>query len=70
MLADLVRRGVVTPALLPPGRRPAPVRTLDALHLAAVDYLVRAGQHVAVATCDERMRSAAGAMGFELYPSL
>ena len=23
MLADLVRRGVVTPALLPPGRRPA-----------------------------------------------
>ena len=49
---------------------PAPVRTLDALHLSTVDYLVHAGQHVAVATYDERMRRAAGAMGFELYPSL
>jgi predicted nucleic acid-binding protein len=45
---------------------PAPVRTLDALHLASADFLRAAGAHLELATYDERMRSAAQAMGFAL----
>ncbi len=45
---------------------PAPVRTLDALHLAAVHYLAVHGQNVALATYDERMRACAVRLGFEL----
>jgi predicted nucleic acid-binding protein len=45
---------------------PTPVRTLDALHLATVHYLVANRQRVALATYDERMRACAGAMGIEL----
>jgi predicted nucleic acid-binding protein len=45
---------------------PAPVRTIDALHLATAHYLVAAGQRVAVATFDERMRRAAAALGLAL----
>lgn len=43
---------------------PVPVRTLDALHLAAADYLRAQGIRVDIATYDERMRAAAEAMGF------
>ncbi len=46
---------------------PAPVRTLDALHLATVHYLVQAGQRLTLATYDERMRRVATAMGFDLF---
>jgi len=42
---------------------PAPVRTLDALHLATFLYLSTAGQRIALATFDERMRRAASALG-------
>ena len=42
---------------------PAPVRTLDALHLATLQYVSTAGQKVALATFDERMRRAAAALG-------
>jgi predicted nucleic acid-binding protein len=42
---------------------PAPVRTLGALHLATLQYLSTAGQRVALATFDERMRRAAAALG-------
>jgi predicted nucleic acid-binding protein len=45
---------------------PAPVRTLDALHLATVQFLAAARQRVALATFDERMRRAASAMGLAL----
>jgi len=45
---------------------PVPVRTLDALHLASLHYLVAANQQVALATFDERMRRAAGALGLPL----
>lgn len=41
---------------------PAPVRTLDALHLATLHYLVEAGQRVALATFDVRMAEAARRM--------
>jgi predicted nucleic acid-binding protein len=45
---------------------PAPVRTLDALHLATLQYLSTAGQQVALATFDERMRRAASALGLDV----
>ena len=45
---------------------PAPVRTLDALHLASVDFLRRNRQTVALATYDARQRAAAAAMGVSL----
>lgn len=45
---------------------PSPVRTLDALHLASADFLRASGARIAIATWDERMRSAAHAMGFAL----
>ncbi len=51
---------VLTRAL---GTFPVPVRTLDALHLASIDYLRRQGQTVELATYDRRMTGAARAMG-------
>lgn len=42
---------------------PAPVRTLDALHLASLDYLRGQRQSVELATYDRRMAEAARAMG-------
>jgi hypothetical protein len=45
---------------------PAPVRTLDALHLAAADYLRAQGVQVDVASYDTRMCDAARALGFAL----
>jgi predicted nucleic acid-binding protein len=38
---------------------PVPLRTLDALHLASVVYLLEAGQAPKLATYDERMATAA-----------
>lgn len=45
---------------------PVPVRTLDALHLASIDYLRQQGQAVEFATYDRRMRAAAEAMDIQL----
>ncbi|MCY3969065.1 MAG: PIN domain-containing protein [Acidobacteria bacterium] len=42
---------------------PAPVRTLDALHLASLDYLRGQRQAVELATYDRRMTAVARAMG-------
>ncbi len=42
---------------------PEPVRTLDALHLATIEYLRKQGQHVALASYDQRMTAAARACG-------
>lgn len=52
--------------LLAEDRRPQPVRTLDALHLASIAYLRQQGQEVELATFDRRMASAAHAMGIRL----
>ncbi len=41
---------------------PAPVRTLDALHLASLEFLRARGQQVELASYDERMLAAARAM--------
>jgi hypothetical protein len=47
---------------------PTPVRTLDAVHLAAADFLRLRGFSVQIATYDARMQEAAAAMGFGLAP--
>jgi hypothetical protein len=47
---------------------PAPVRTLDALHLASLAFLLEQGQSVPLASYDERMLAAARAMGMEVHP--
>lgn len=51
---------VLTRALEP---FPTSVRTLDALHLASLDYLRRNGQPIDLASYDRRMLAAADAMG-------
>jgi predicted nucleic acid-binding protein len=50
-------------ALLPFGQ---PVRALDALHLATMDFLRQQGQSLALATYDQRLAAAAAALGFAL----
>lgn len=45
---------------------PAPVRTLDALHLATIDFLVRQGASLQLATYDERMKQVALALSMPL----
>lgn len=42
---------------------PRPVRSLDALHLASMDFLLRNGQEVLLATYDERLAEAARLIG-------
>jgi hypothetical protein len=47
---------------------PVPVRTLDALHLASLDYLRLHRQDLRLATYDERMVAMAQRMGIALEP--
>jgi uncharacterized protein len=56
---------VLTRALEP---FPRAVRTLDALHLASMDFLQRQGQNITLASYDDRMITAARALRFVLYP--
>jgi len=46
---------------------PAPVRTLDALHLASIEYMRSRNQTVELLTYDERLLAAAHALGIPLY---
>lgn len=46
---------------------PRPVRTLDALHLASMDFLRRQGQVVSLASYDDRLVEAARALKFAIY---
>ena len=46
---------------------PKPVRTLDALHLAAMDFLQKQGQVVNLASYDDRLISAARTLRFSIY---
>ena len=46
---------------------PSPVRTLDALHLASIEFLRAQRQDVTLATYDERMAAAAHALRIPLY---
>jgi len=54
---------VLSRALLPFAQ---PVRTLDALHLATLDFLRCRGLSCALATYDQRLASAAASEGFAL----
>ena len=45
---------------------PMPVRTLDALHLASVEFLRGRGQSIELASYDNRLLSTARAMGIPL----
>lgn len=45
---------------------PVSVRTLDALHLATMDFIRRQGESVELASYDERLLAAAAALGFAL----
>ena len=46
---------------------PKPVRTLEALHLASMDFLRRQGQVVSLASYDDRLVDAARALRFTIY---
>ncbi len=64
---DLLR---LSPPMLERALEPfdVPLRTLDALHLASLDYLRRGrGWRVELATYDRRMADAAEAMGVPLF---
>jgi predicted nucleic acid-binding protein len=45
---------------------PAPVRTLDALHLASIEFLRARGQSIELASYDERLVVSARAMGIPI----
>lgn len=46
---------------------PKPVRTLDALHLASMEFLRKQGQSITLASYDERLIIGARALRFPLY---
>ena len=46
---------------------PIPVRTLDALHLASIEFLRTRGQTVELASFDERLNAGARALQIPLY---
>ena len=46
---------------------PMPVRTLDAVHLASLEFLRSHGQTVRLASYDERLLSAARRLGLEVH---
>jgi hypothetical protein len=48
---------------------PVPVRTLDALHLASMEFLRGYGQRVQLATYDTRRIEGARLLGIVLYPA-
>lgn len=47
---------------------PVPVRTLDALHLASIEFLRARGQDVTLASYDDRITAAAGPLSIPLFP--
>ncbi|MGH7795429.1 MAG: PIN domain-containing protein [Candidatus Binatia bacterium] len=55
---------VLTRALEP---FPKPVRTLDALHLASMDFLQKQGQRITLASYDDRLINAARALRLAIY---
>ena len=46
---------------------PIPVRTLDALHLASLIFLLERSQEITLATYDRRMQEAARALGLSIF---
>lgn len=68
---NLARIAIVEmhPLVLQRAQEPFPtaVRTLDALHLASLEFLRANGQAVMLASYDERMTDAARALGIPLF---
>ena len=46
---------------------PIPVRTLDALHLASIEFLRRRGQTLELASYDDRLLAAATSLGIRVF---
>ena len=70
LIGRLAMLELVPPVLaraLDPFPGTAPLRTLDALHLASCAYLVDHGQSVVLASYDRRMTAVARAMGISLF---
>ena len=47
---------------------PVPVRTLDGLHLASIEFLRARGQDLVLASYDDRLNSAARRLSIPLFP--
>ena len=60
----------LTPAVLARALEswPLAVRTLDALHLASIEFLRNHGQDVTLATYDDRLAEAASRLSISLFP--
>jgi predicted nucleic acid-binding protein len=60
----------LSPAVLERALHPFPIslRTLDSLHLATMDFLRRQGQVIELASYDQRLLSAAAALGIAAAP--
>jgi len=67
-LLDFVHLVEMTPQVLQRALSPfgQPLRTLDALHLATLDFMSSQGLDIRLATYDARLASAAMGLGFEL----
>lgn len=68
-LLDRVATLELVPAILARALEPfpAPVRTLDALHLASIEFLRSQHQQVELATYDTRMAEAAQSLGIPVF---
>jgi predicted nucleic acid-binding protein len=60
----------LTPPVLARALEPFPLaaRTLDALHLASIEFLRAQRQEIALATYDKKMEAIAHALGIPLHP--
>jgi hypothetical protein len=69
ILIDRVDLVELTPAVLERALEPFPaaVRTLDALHLASIEFLRGSGQSVELASYDHRLITAARGLGIPLF---
>ncbi len=70
MLIDRLALIELEPPVLARALEPFPVmvRTLDALHLASMDFIRARGPAIELATYDERLARAARALGIPLVP--
>jgi predicted nucleic acid-binding protein len=68
MLIGRLRLIELTPTVLARALQPfpAPLRTLDALHLATIEFIRAQGEAVELASYDNRLDRAAGALGVAL----
>jgi hypothetical protein len=68
-LAHVAMLELVEPVVGSAGRAfPQAVRTLDALHLASMEFLQRQGVPLRLASYDRRLSSVALAIGIEAFP--